>query len=241
MLVLFVLAGCFGPANLAELKSPKLVPSPKDLNLPNSGPAPEKYRVKFETSQGEFIVEVTRAWAPLGADRFYTLTKHRFYDGCRFFRVLEGFMAQCGINGDPRVTSEWKDARFEDDRVRESNQRGYVTFATSGPHSRTTQFFINYKDNSVLDRQGFAPIGRVVEGMNVVDNLFGGYGESPPRGQGPNQERIQKEGNAYLKKEFPKLDYIKKATILSAETANDKTGAKTRESSAEAKTTTNSS
>jgi peptidyl-prolyl cis-trans isomerase A (cyclophilin A) len=178
--------------------------------------APSEYRVHFETSAGEFEIDVTRAWAPRGADRFYNLVRHGFYDGVRFFRVVDNFMVQFGINGDPALTNVWANTKMLDDPVEMSNQRGYITYAKTGaPHSRSTQVFINFKDNSFLDSQGFAPFGQVVgDGMKVVDAIYSGYGEGAPRGQGPSQGRITAEGNAYLEKEFPKLDYIEKATIV---------------------------
>jgi peptidyl-prolyl cis-trans isomerase A (cyclophilin A) len=169
--------------------------------------APETYRVNFDTSAGVFVVEVHRAWAPKGADRFYNLVKNGFYDDGRFFRVVPGFMVQWGINGDPNVQTPWRGASITDDPVKESNRRGYITFATGGPNTRTTQVFINFQDNGGLDKQGFAPFGQVVTGMNVVDKINAQYGEKP------NQGGIQSQGNAYLNKEFPKLDYIKKASI----------------------------
>jgi len=175
--------------------------------------APSTYRVKFDTSKGAFIVEVHRDWAPIGADRFYNLVKNGFYDNTRFFRVISGFMVQFGINGDPKISSVWRQARIQDDPVTQSNKPGFITFATAGPNSRTTQVFINFGDNSRLDRTGFAPFGQVVSGMEVVNALFSGYGEGAPAGQGPEQGRIQNEGNAYLTKDFAKLDYIKTATI----------------------------
>src|SRR5207244_3523664 len=169
--------------------------------------APAMYKVKFDTSAGVFVVQVHRDWAPLGADRFYNLVKNGFFDDVRFFRVLDNFMAQFGINGDPAVMAAWRGANLRDDPVKESNKRGYITFATGGPNTRTTQVFINFKDNTSLDSQGFSPFGQVVEGMDVVDKLYSGYGEGAPRGQGPDQGRTQMEGNAYLSKSFPKLDY----------------------------------
>jgi peptidyl-prolyl cis-trans isomerase A (cyclophilin A) len=176
--------------------------------------APATYKVNFDTSAGSFVVEVNREWAPHGADRFYNLVKHGFYDGARFFRVISGFMVQFGISGDPALSSVWRSAQIPPDRVRQQNRRGYITFAMAGsPDTRTTQVFINFGDNTNLDSQGFAPFGRVVSGMNIVDKLHAGYGEGAPSGRGPNQGRIQAEGNAYLEKDFPKLDYIKKATI----------------------------
>jgi peptidyl-prolyl cis-trans isomerase A (cyclophilin A) len=180
---------------------------------PSSQQAPATYKVKFDTSEGPIEIEVTRAWAPNGADRFYNLVKSGYFDGVRFFRVLPGFMAQFGINGDPAVSAAWRQARIADDPVTRSNTRGMVTFATAGPNSRTTQVFINFGDNASLDRQGFAPFGRVTAGMDVVDKLYSGYGEGAPRGGGPDQARAQLEGNAYLTRAFPDLDYIKTATI----------------------------
>src|SRR5262249_42635706 len=139
--------------------------------------------------------------------------KHGFYNDVRFFRVLTDFMAQFGISGDPNLSAQWRNARIADDPVKQSNKRGYITFATAGPNTRTTQVFINFGDNNGLDSQGFSPFGQVVTGMNVVDSLYNGYGEGAPGGRGPDQGRIQAEGNAYLTKSFPKLDYVKKATI----------------------------
>ena len=176
--------------------------------------APAVYKVQFDTSKGPFVIEVHRDWAPTGADRFYNLVKNGFYDDARFFRVVEGFMVQFGVNGDPKVSATWRNARMKDDPVRISNKRTFVTFATAGPNTRTTQVFINFGDNSNLDCQGFAPFGQVVSGMKVVDALYNGYGEGAPGGRGPDQGRVQKEGNAYLASAFPNLDYVKKATIV---------------------------
>jgi peptidyl-prolyl cis-trans isomerase A (cyclophilin A) len=175
--------------------------------------APPVYRVDFDTTKGPFTVEVHRDWAPIGADRFYNLVKNGFYDNTRFFRVIEGFMVQFGVNGDPKVAAAWKGARLKDDPVKISNKRTFITFATAGPNTRTTQVFISYGDNSNLDGQGFAPFGQVVSGMKVVDSLYSGYGEGAPGGRGPDQSKVQAEGNAYLSSAFPNLDYIKKATI----------------------------
>jgi peptidyl-prolyl cis-trans isomerase A (cyclophilin A) len=177
--------------------------------------APETFKAKFDTSKGAFVVTVHRSWAPLGADRFFNLVNGGFYDDCRFFRVIDEFMVQVGINGNPAIQSAWRDARIADDPPKgQSNTRGKVTFAHAGPGSRTSQFFINFKDNGPsLDKQGFPPIGEVTSGMDIVDKLYSGYGEGAPRGKGPEQGKIQAEGNAYLTKDFPKLDYIKKATI----------------------------
>jgi len=176
--------------------------------------APASYKVKFDTSKGAFVVEVHRDWAPGGADRFYNLAKNGFFDNARFFRVISGFMVQFGINADPAVSAVWRNARIADDPVKVSNKRGMITFATAGPNTRTTQLFINYGDNARLDGQGFAPFGQVVSGMNVVDALYPGYGEGAPAGMGPEQGRVQTEGNAYLTREFPRLDYIKTTTIV---------------------------
>ena len=172
------------------------------------------YQAKFDTSKGAFVIEVHRDWAPNGADRFYNLVKNGFYNDVRFFRVLEGFMAQFGINGDPSLSAVWRNANIKDDPVKQSNTRGTVTFATAGPNTRTTQVFINFGDNAGLDGQGFSPFGKVVSGMDVVDSLYGGYGEGAPNGAGPDQGRVQSQGNAYLEKAFPKLDYVKTATIV---------------------------
>jgi len=182
--------------------------------------APAVFQARFETSKGTFVIEVTRAWAPQGADRFYNLVKNGYYDGCRFFRVLSGFMAQFGINGDPKLNAVWSQARIMDDPVKQSNKRGFVTYAMGGANTRTTQLFINYTDqNSRLDADGFSPFGKVIDGMKVVDSLYSGYGEGAPNGNGPDQGRVQMEGNAYLEKSFPKLDYIKSAVIVAKEPA----------------------
>jgi peptidyl-prolyl cis-trans isomerase A (cyclophilin A) len=171
--------------------------------------APATYKVKFDTTAGAFVVQVHRDWAPNGADRFYNLVKAGFYDDVRFFRVIPNFMVQFGINGTPSVSTIWSRAQIKDDPVKQSNKRGYITFATAGPNTRTTQVFINFRDNANLDGQGFAPFGEVVDGMNVVDKLYSQYAGKPQE----QFVKIQSEGNTFLNKEFPKLDYIKKATI----------------------------
>ena len=176
--------------------------------------APAVYKAKITTTKGDFVIEVTRAWAPLGADRFYNLVRNGFYTDAAFFRVLPGFVAQVGIPARPEVARVWSSARIGDDPVTQSNLRGYVTFATSGPSSRTSQIFINYADNTGLDGIGFAPFGKVIEGMGVVEQLYADYGEGAPRGNGPDQGRITNEGKTYLDKEFPKLDTIKAAVIM---------------------------
>jgi peptidyl-prolyl cis-trans isomerase A (cyclophilin A) len=185
-------------------------PAKKDLTKPAlfTEKAPDTFKVRFETSKGNFVVEVHRAWAPRGADRFYNLVKYGFFDQNRFFRIVPNFIVQWGIPGDPKVARAWENAAIKDDPVARSNTKGYITFATAGPNTRTTQLFINLKTNSFLDDQGFAPFGNVVEGMNVVESLFAGYGERPDQG------RITAQGNAYLQQQFPNLDYIKRTVIL---------------------------
>ena len=179
--------------------------------------APDVYQAEFETSKGIFVIEVTRAWAPQGADRFYNLVKNGYYNDCRFFRTISGFMVQFGIHADPNLNTAWRQARIQDDPVKQSNKRAYVSFAMAGPNTRTTLVFINYADrNSQLDTMGFSPFGKVIDGMAVVDSLYSDYGEGAPRGQGPDQNRLQAEGNAYLEKDFPKLDFVKSATIMVA-------------------------
>ena len=199
-----------GVYGATERESPLLNPRSDTMNQP----APATFKAKFETSKGDFIVEVYRDWAPNGADRFYNLVKNGFYDDVRFFRVISGFMAQFGISGDPKVSAIWREERIQDDPVKQSNKRGFITFAMAGPNTRTSQLFINYGDNSRLDGQGFPPFGQVTEGMDVVDQFYAEYGEGAPSGRGPSQARIQQEGNAYLTSQFPKLDSIKKATVI---------------------------
>ena len=187
-----------------ELKEPA-----KDAAAaPKKEQAPDTFKAKFETTKGDFVVEVHREWAPRGADRFHELVKAGFFDGGGFFRVIKGFMVQFGLNPDPKLNAKWHDMTIPDDPVTKANTRGRITFATAGPATRTTQLFINYGNNSRLDDQGFAPFGQVVEGMDVVDNIYGGYREDPDQGM------IERRGNAYLKEHFPKLDYIKKVTLL---------------------------
>jgi len=176
--------------------------------------APATFKAKFTTTKGDFVVEVTRAWAPLGADRFYNLVKNHYFDGAAFFRVLPGFVAQFGLNAKPEVSRAWASANIKDDPVTQSNLTGYLTFATAGRNTRTTQLFINLADNQNLDGMGFAPFGKVVEGMDVVQQFYSGYGEGAPGGHGPEQGRITNEGKAYLDKNFPLLDSIKTAVIV---------------------------
>jgi peptidyl-prolyl cis-trans isomerase A (cyclophilin A) len=171
--------------------------------------APALFRALFRTTKGDFVIEVHRDWAPNGADRFYNLVKLGFFDDTRFFRAIDGFMVQFGIHGDPTVSRKWRGANIHDDAVTQSNKRGFVTFAqTSAADSRSTQVFVNSTDNVRLDQSRFAPFGQVIEGMNVVDSLYHGYGEGSPGGSGPDQSRIQENGNSYLDQDFPKLDRI---------------------------------
>jgi peptidyl-prolyl cis-trans isomerase A (cyclophilin A) len=172
--------------------------------------APADFKVSFTTTAGVFVVEVHRDWAPLGADRFYNLVRHGFFSNASFFRVVPGFVVQFGLNADPAVNKVWKDAKIQDDPVKGTNKRGTLVFATAGPNTRTTQLFINFGDNGRLDGMGFAPFGEVVEGMDVVDKIYAGYGEQP------NQELITEQGDAYISKSFPKIDKIKLARVVPA-------------------------
>lgn len=211
---LFPLGGCAGDdgssdAEAAAAANPLLTPA--DL----TETAPETFQARFETTRGAFVVEVTRAWAPNGADRFYNLVKNGFFSDVRFFRVMENFMAQFGMHGDPQVQARWTQATIADDPVAASNTRGTLTFAMRGEGTRTTQLFINFIDNSRLDAMGFAPIGTVVEGMDVVDQIYAGYGESASRGgNGPLAQNIAARGNEYLAESFPELDYIVSAALV---------------------------
>ena len=200
------------PAARADTTTAKpSIPAPAEA----TATAPPTYKVKMSTTKGDFVIEVHRDWAPLGADRFYNLVKIGYFTDAAFFRVVKGFMVQFGITGDPSVNRIWRRATINDDPSgKKSNTRGMVTFATAGPNMRTTQLFINYANNARLDSMGFAPFGKVVEGMKVVDAIEGVYGEGAPGGNGPAQEMIQTQGNAYLKAQFPKLDYVKHATIV---------------------------
>ena len=199
--VLFAIAAGCGPIGAQDsgLRNPAAL----------TEQAPPMFEAAFETSKGRFVVAVHRDWAPIGADRFYNLVKNGFFDDVRFFRVIQGQLAQFGMHGDPAVQDAWRGADVNDDPVRHGNVRGTVSFASRGPNTRTTQLFVNLRDNSVYDRLGFAPFAEVVSGIEVVDGLYAGYEERPDQGL------IDEEGNAYLVREFPNLDYVKKATIIS--------------------------
>lgn len=175
--------------------------------------APPKFRVNVDTSKGAFAIEVTRDWAPLGADRFYNLVKLGFYNDCRFYRVIPDVLVQFGITANPEINAVWHDATMGDDPRKNMNERGAVSYNTGGPNRRTAQIIVNLSDNPVLDRAGFVPFGRVASGMNVLDKLYSGYGEVPPNGKGPDQMKLVTQGNEYLTKEFPKLDFIKTAVL----------------------------
>ena len=175
---------------------------------------PDLFHVKLDTSKGMIDIEVHRDWAPAGAAHFFQLVKAGFYDGDRFFRVVRGFVVQFGINGDPQTNAMWANASLPDDPVKQPNVTGTVTYAMRGPDTRSTQLFINLADNrKALDGQGFAPIGKVVDGMPVVLDLYSSYGDISPMGQGPDPGRLQQQGNDYLDSHFPRLDFIKKATV----------------------------
>jgi peptidyl-prolyl cis-trans isomerase A (cyclophilin A) len=204
------------PAQAATAQTKEMKPVMDTLKDPSKAveKAPDTFKVKFNTTKGDFTLEINRSWAPLGADRFYNLVKAGFFTDLAFFRVIEGFMVQFGIHGDPSVAAAWRGARIQDDPVKESNKPGYITYAMAGPNTRTTQFFINYGNNARLDGMGFSPFGKVTEGMDVVNSIYNGYGEGAPSGMGPDQGMTQMKGNAYLKADFPKMDYIKSAQLL---------------------------
>ena len=175
---------------------------------------PEVFRVKFETSQGDFVVEATRAWAPRGVDRFHELVRMRYFDQGRFYRVLHGFIAQFGVHRDFTVHATWRSLFIVDDPPKEKNLRGTLAFAKSGPNTRATEIFINLADNPVLDQEGFVPFARIVDGIDVIDKLYSGYGEMRPEGKEIDAGRVEEETNEYLVQRFPKLDYIKRARLL---------------------------
>ncbi|MGH7616696.1 MAG: peptidylprolyl isomerase [Gemmatimonadaceae bacterium] len=189
-------------------QAPASPASPAPATSATTPSAPDSFRVAFQTSRGTFTVEILRAWAPLGADRFYDLVNQHFFDQTKFFRVVPGFVAQFGLSADPKRNEPWDSKLIRDDPVTQSNKHGTLTFASQGANTRTHQLFLNLVDNARLDGMGFSPIGRVVDGLAVVDSLYSGYGE------GPDQTYIESTGNAYLDRTFPKLDYIKTARIV---------------------------
>jgi len=218
------LLGCSSADNLANAKDRQAASesgTPVKLTAdekPAAAAPTDPFYIKLETSKGDIYLEVHPEWAPIGAAHFKELVDNKFYDDCRFFRVLRDpkpFMAQVGMNGDPKVHAEWGEKTIKDEPVKRSNKRGFVTYAKSGlPNSRSTQFFINYGDNSFLDGDGFSPFAVVVEGMSVADSLYADYGEGAPNGRGPSQDGIRTKGNEYLNERFPKLDYIKTARVV---------------------------
>lgn len=187
--------------------------SPSDSAL--AVPAPDSFRVTFQTTHGNFTALVRRSWAPHGVDRFYYLVKHGYYNNTYFFRVVEDFVAQFGMSGKPAINDAWDKRPIPDDSVRHSNTRGTISFASNGPNSRTVQLFINLTDNRRLDHlgAGFPPIAEIVDGVSTIDSLYNGYGEGAPSGLGPRQDMIATQGNDYLKRYFPKLDMVRSATI----------------------------
>jgi peptidyl-prolyl cis-trans isomerase A (cyclophilin A) len=198
-------------ASETELKAALKDPSHKLW----SETAPGTFRVKFETSKGSFVIEATRDWSPLGVDRLYNLTRTGFFDNSRLFRIRANYIAQFGIAGDPMIAKTWQHRSFPDDAVKQSNLRGYVAYAMTGPNTRTTQIYVNLKDNTNLDAQGFSPIGKVVEGMDVVDKFYSEYGESSGGGMRTGkQDKMFEEGNVFLDREFPQLDKLKSARVL---------------------------
>jgi len=199
--VLLALAAC-SPSNEAK----------KEAAAPKVEKAPELFKLSLDTSKGAIVVEVHKDWAPIGVDHLFELVKTGYYDGNRFFRVTHSYV-QFGINGDPQLSGLWSNAFLPDDPVKQSNVKGTLTFAHLGANNRTTQLFFNLKDNKDLDKSGFAPVGKVVSGMDVVERLYSSYGDMPPRGQGPDPSKVQTQGNRYLEDHFPRLDYVKKATI----------------------------
>lgn len=212
--------GATAPEKAKDEGAPPPTPLPEGANPALTDPAlaaetaPGSYQCAFETTQGSFVVQVTREWAPIGADRFYNLCKIGYFNEARFFRNIQGFMVQFGVSAYPAATTVWKDATINDDPVVQSNKPLYVTFAKTGaPNSRSTQIFINHGDNTNLDAMGFAPFGQVVEGADVVGKLFTGYGEGAPRGRGPNQAILSEFGEVYLAQAFPKLDSIKTTSV----------------------------
>lgn len=205
------LVGCQGSRTVAKTKPKSAAPATTEESDSDirqvSVTGRDPFVVRLETTKGNVLIKVHPDWAPRGAKRFRELVESGFYDGCKFFRVIEGFMAQVGMSGDPALNSQWDKKKLRDDPVIQSNKPGFVTFATSGVDSRTTQFFINTGDNSKLDSQGFSPFGKVIQGQDIVESLYNRYGEQP------NQDRIRRGGNSYLETEFPQLDAIVRATV----------------------------
>jgi cyclophilin family peptidyl-prolyl cis-trans isomerase len=201
----FVLVAALTGCSTSE--QAKKSPTPKQDAV-----APDVFRVNLDTSKGPIVIEVHKDWAPIGAQHLYELVNRGYYDGNRFFRVTHAYV-QWGVNGDPQTSSLWSTANLRDDPVKESNVRGAVSYAKRGPNTRTTQLFINMKDNKDLDKQGFAPIAKVITGMDAVESFYSAYGDMPPRGQGPDPSQIETQGNSYLESHFPRLDFVKKAVI----------------------------
>jgi peptidyl-prolyl cis-trans isomerase A (cyclophilin A) len=209
--ILAVAAACFALAACSSSNENKETPTPAAKNEK----APDVFQVNFDTSKGKVVVEIHRDWAPNGVDHFYTLVKTGFFDGSRFYRTIRNFVAQFGINGDPKTNALWASGNIPDDPVKESNVTGTLTYAATGmPNSRSTQLFFNLKDNGPsLDKQGFAPIGKVITGLDVMESFYTGYGSMAPEGEGPDPGKIASQGNSYLESQFPRLDFIKTATI----------------------------
>jgi cyclophilin family peptidyl-prolyl cis-trans isomerase len=201
-----VMTSCSSSTNPAEEKKKAAPAAPVK--------PPEKYNVKFETTKGDFVVAVEREWAPRAADHFFELVQTKFYDGVRFHRVIRGFVCQFGISPNRQLQEIWGAAKIPDDPVKLKNSKGTVAFAQLGPNSRTTQVFINLRDNRVLDASGFAAFGKVTEGMDVVERLYFSYGEVAPRGGGPDPTQIEIQGYSYLDRQFPRLDSITRATVV---------------------------
>jgi len=205
VLIALALVGCSSPDEGKKAGAPKAAPKAPEKT-------PDVFKVVLDTSKGPVVIEVHRDWAPVGVDHFYSLIKTGFYDGARFFRVTHSYV-QFGIAGDPSTNGLWSTARLPDDPVKQSNVKGTLTYAHLGPGTRTTQLFFNMKNNKELDKHGFAPVGKIVEGMEIVESLFGAYGDMAPRGMGPDTSKIEIQGNKYLDAKFPRLDFIKKATV----------------------------
>ncbi|MDX1983056.1 MAG: peptidylprolyl isomerase [Bryobacteraceae bacterium] len=202
-------------AALLALTGCGAAPEPvRKAEAPKPAPMPDVYRVKFETSKGDVVLEVRKQWAPRAAARFYELVTTGYYDGSRFHRVIRNYVAQFGIHRDPKISQLWRELRFPDEPVRQSNRKGWVSFAQLGPNTRNVQAFINLRDNRDLDKQGFPPFAQVVEGMDAVERLYSSYGELQPKGGGPDGVKAELQGNAYLETQYPRLDYIIKASVV---------------------------